>query len=318
MYFKPMGIENSVSEVLNQASAWFSEGHDVELVTVVGTFGSSPRPVGSLAAVRHDGMMAGSVSGGCVEKQLVERMRLGDTQNNLSYKISDEEAKRHGLLCGGEIELVFETITASSKLAELQARLANNIRTRRTLNLLTGNVELSDAKRSDQFEYDGDAVVNIIGPRCHLLIIGANELARFTAEFATAVDFTVTAADPRKEFRDSWPIANVTTVDAMPDDAVKAISQHEHCGVLALTHDPNLDDLALMEALELDLFYVGALGSTRSHEKRLHRLRGFDIPEDKLSSIQAPIGLSIGSRTSAEIAIAIVGELIQHRAQLNN
>ena len=313
-----MGIKNSASDVLNQAINWHNEGHSVELVTVVNTFGSSPRPIGSLAAVRHDGLMAGSVSGGCVEKQLVERMRLGQCENSVSYRIDDEEAKRHGLLCGGEIELVFETVTDSSKLVELQTRLTNNIRTRRTLNLSTGAVELSDATREDLFEYSGNTVVNVIGPRCHLLLIGANELARFTAEFAVAVDFTVTVAEPRDEFRSSWSVTNVAAVNSMPDDAVKAHSQHEHCGVLALTHDPNLDDLALMEALELDLFYVGALGSKRSHEKRIHRLKGFDIPKDKLSRIQAPIGLSIGSRTSAEIAVAIVGELILHRAKLVN
>ena len=133
-----------------------------------------------------------------------------------------------------------------------------------------------------------------------------------------AVDFTVAVAEPREEFRSSWSVVNANLVDHMPDDAVQAMSQHEHCGVLALTHDPNLDDLALMEALELDLFYVGALGSKRSHEKRLHRLKGFDITETKLSRIQAPIGLDIGSRTSAEIAISIVGELIQCRVECEN
>ena len=309
-----MGINNSLTDVLNQANTWHKDGHDVELVTVVNTFGSSPRPVGSMAAVRHDGLLVGSVSGGCIEKQLVERMRSGEHSHSTAYRISDEEAKRHGLLCGGQIELVFETLTPLSQLEELQTRMANKVRTRRTLNLATGEVQLTDAAREDKFEYQDNTVVNVIGPNYHLLIIGANELARFTAEFAIAVDFSVTVAEPRKEFLASWPSSQVAALDSMPDDAVKELSHHEHCGVLALTHDPNLDDLALMEALERDLFYVGALGSKRSHEKRLHRLRGFDITEDKLSLIQAPIGLSIGSRTSAEIAISIVAELIQHRA----
>ncbi len=310
-----MGIKSSVTDVLEHAIRWQSEGHGVELITVVKTFGSSPRPVGSLAAVRHDGHMVGSVSGGCIEKQLVEQIRSGHNPAPITYNVTDAEAKRFGLMCGGSIELLFENVSENSKLSELQQRLNRNQRTTRHLHVATGEVTLNDAAEQDQFHFDGESLINILGANYHLIIIGANELSRFTVEFAQAVDFEVSVIEPREEFNASWPIPTPTPINQMPDDAVIELARHEHCGVLALTHDPNLDDLALLEALTKNLFYVGALGSTRSHEKRLARLRHFDAPENKLDTIHAPIGVNIGSRTASEIAISIVAELVKLRAE---
>jgi len=309
-----MDIKSSLIDVLEHALKWRDEDHAVDLVTVVRTFGSAPRPVGTMAAVRHDGLLIGSVSGGCIEKQLVESIRKQGLSTSVVYRVTDAEAKRFGLMCGGEIELVFEPISERSQLHPLLARLLAGQQTTRRLDISTGTVELTDRVETDQFHMDGKTVTNPLGPNHRLILIGSNELARFTAQFASALDFEIRVCDPRKEFRATWTLNGITPIDLMPDDAVKRYATHANCAVLTLTHDPNLDDLALIESCERKLFYVGALGSSRSHEKRLHRLRGLDISEPVLKSIKAPIGLSIGSRTSAEIAVSIVAELVQARS----
>jgi len=235
----------------------------------------------------------GSVSGGCIEKQLVEALRKGGESQSVAYRISDTEAKRYGLMCGGDIELVFETVTNTSKIPQLLAGLQAGDRMKRTLELSTGEIKLSTATDADQFSWDEQTLVQILGAHHRLIIIGAGELSRFTAQFASAADFEVQVCEPREEFRQAWPLLSYAPLDKMPDDAVKEFATHTNCAVLALTHDPNLDDLALMEAM--------------------HRLRAFDYTDQQLATIHAPIGISIGSRSSAEIAVSIVAQLIQFR-----
>jgi len=296
-----MAIKNSVAEVLENAVEWLAQGYSVDLVTVAKTFGSSPRPAGTLAVVRSDGLLVGSVSGGCIEKQLVETLRKVDNTSAVAYHISDAEAKRYGLMCGGDIELIFEKVTEHSMLAEALAELNLGHRIKRTVNIEDLHVTLAPATGHVSFSWDGKYLTQIMGPSHSVIIIGAGELSRFTAQFANAVDFDVHVIEPRAEFRSAWTQRAVCTpVDQMPDDAVKQLATHNQCAVLALSHDPNLDDLALMEALERQLFYVGALGSTRSHKKRLERLSGFDYTNEQMARIHGPIGLNIGSRTSAE------------------
>jgi len=311
-----MAIKNSVIDVLEHVITWRNAGHDVNLVTVVNTFGSSPRPVGTIAAVRHDGLLIGSVSGGCIEKQLVASFQQNNTKKTVSYRINDAEAKRYGLMCGGEIELVFEQVGDVSEFRQVAQRLQQGQRVQRRVNVNTGDSSLHDAATNDRFAWDGNLLVQVFGSSQRVIIIGAAELSRYTAQFAGAADFDVIVAEPRAEFRAAWPLDSPLPIDEMPDDAVKTYATHQQCAVLALTHDPNLDDLALLEALSLDIFYVGALGSNRSHKKRIQRLQQFDVDAERLANMHAPVGLTIGSRSSAEIAIAIVAQLIQCRAEL--
>ncbi len=289
-------------------------GYRVDLATVASTFGSSPRPVGSMAAIRDDGLMVGSLSGGCVEKYLVSEQRAENSTATLSITITDEEAKQHGLLCGGRMTLLVEPVTKQSRLPELLEQLQNNQRTVRQVELGSGAVTIRKAVTEDSFTFDEHTLINPLGSTHTLILIGANELARYCTEFSAAADFNVVVIEPRASFRDSWPLASPLPLDLMPDDGVKAYALDGPFSLVTLTHDPSLDDLALMEAMENPHCFIGALGSNKSHEKRLKRLTALGANPASLERINAPVGMPIGSRTSAEIAISIVAELIHYRA----
>lgn len=331
-----MSIQNSDQEVIHIANKWLRANHSVYLVTVVRTWGSSPRPVGSIAAVRDDGELVGSVSGGCVEKQLVESLikkseQASDGEENhgiSTLHVNDEQARRYGLACGGELELVFEPINTPDALKALSDAIDNRSSVRRTVNLTTGDVSLSatvDTEPTDRtgndanitpiprFHFNGATVSKVFGADWRVLIIGAGQLSRCTAEFAMALDYEVLVCDPRPGFKEAWKVPNVAVLDLSPDDAVIQYATDANSAVLALTHDPNIDDLALLEALPSKAFYVGALGSTRNYEKRKQRLLGLGLEEHDIDRLIGPIGLDIGSRSSAEIAVSIIAHLIQVR-----
>lgn len=308
-------MKSNHQDVLESCATWLRAGHAVELVTVVRTWGSSPRPRGSIAAVREDGALIGSVSGGCVEKQLSEQFRTHDLPQLHTHTIDDEHAKRFGLACGGELQLLFETLPGVDSIDPILARLSARERVKRTVNLSTQRIVIQSAHREDEFSWDGEQMIQIFGASFRVLIIGAGELSRFTARFALALDFEVIVVDPREHFHQAWSEAGVMLLDDSPDDAVKRYAMDSQSAVLALSHDPNVDDLALVEALSGKAFYVGALGSSRTHEKRCHRLTGLDVTADALADLKAPIGLDIGGRTSAEIAVSIVAELIKVRSR---
>ena len=187
---------------------------------------------------------------------------------------------------------------------------------RREVNIGNSEAVLSPARRSDQFAWDGQTLWQVFGPSWRLLIVGAGQLSRFVAEFGRAADFDIIVVEPREQFRQAWDLAGITVLSDEPDEAVLRYASDPHSAVLALTHDPNIDDLALLEALPGKAFNVGALGSIRNYEKRIKRLAGLDVPADAIARLRGPIGLSIGSRTSAEIAISIMAELIQVRQSL--
>ena len=300
-------------EVLKTADAWIAAGHRCELVTVIRTWGSSPRPIGALLAICDDGRVVGSVSGGCIEDDLIDRVRqhglTRSTPEVVSYGISAEEAHRFGLPCGGTIELAIEPLSAASGIGELLARLdAHELLTRR-LDLATGRVTLAPAAAGAVQVLADGVLTTIHGPRWRLFIIGAGQLSRFVAQIASAMDYYVTVCDPREEYRAGWQLPGVQLVHAMPDDLVIDAKLDHRSAVVALTHDPKLDDLALMEALKSDAFYVGAIGSRVNNAKRRERLKLFDLNDAQLARLHAPIGLYIGSKTPSEIAISILAEL---------
>jgi len=327
-----MSIRNSDQEVIEVANQWLQANHTLYLVTVVRTWGSSPRPVGSIAAVRDDGELVGSVSGGCVEKQLVESLikakqqSASDAQTDAmqdvvsTLHVNDEQARRYGLACGGELELVFESFTEPTALAALAKANTQRQCLRRTVDLTTGEASLEPLANSDntlsthdQFHYDGSSVSKVFGPSWRILIIGAGQLSRYTAEFALALDYDVMVCDPRPGFKEAWQVNHVPVLDMSPDDAVTQYATDAHSAVLALTHDTNADDLALLEALPSDAFYVGALGSTRNYEKRKQRLAGLGLEPHEIDRLIGPVGLDIGSRSSAEIAVSIMAHIIEVR-----
>jgi xanthine dehydrogenase accessory factor len=300
-------------DVLKRSAAWLDEGHAVLLVTVVKTWGSSPRPEGAMLSVRDDGLLAGSVSGGCIEDDIVDRMRQLDTRQTrcetVTYGVSADEARRFGLPCGGTIQLVVEPLRRDSGIRALLREIEAGHLVRRRLDILTGEATLHPAAATDGLTYDGTTLTTVHGPRYRMLVIGASQLSQYLAQIAVGLDYQVTICDPREEYTEAWDIPGVVLVRTMPDDTVRAMHLDERCAVVALTHDPKLDDLALMEALHSPAFYVGALGSRANNAKRRERLREFDVTADEIARLHGPIGLYIGSRTPPEIAISILAEI---------
>ncbi|RZT08952.1 xanthine dehydrogenase accessory factor [Duganella sp. CF402] len=300
-------------EVLKTSAAWIASGRRCELITVIKTWGSSPRPIGATLAICEDGTVIGSVSGGCIEDDLIARVRdegiSRTTPEIVSYGITADEAHRFGLPCGGTIELSIEPLSERSRIAELLERLERHELVQRRVDLRSGEVELSKAAPGAQLQVSEQAMVTIHGPRWRLLIIGAGQLSRFLAQIATAMDYHVIVCDPREEYRAGWHVDGVQLVHDMPDDTVLTMQLDRRSAVVALTHDPKLDDLALMEALKSDAFYVGAIGSRKNNSKRRERLLEFDLTPEQLARLHGPIGLYIGSKTPSEIAISILAEM---------
>ncbi|MCQ4251280.1 XdhC family protein [Pseudomonas stutzeri] len=300
--------------VLRRARDWLREGHAVVLYTVLETWGSAPRPVGALLALRDDGRVEGSVSGGCVEDDLLARRKAvadrGAACELITYGVSKEESARFGLPCGGTLRLLEEPLTDVGWLDELLQRCADHERLLRCLDLSSGVVTLLPAGRNETLRFDGATLRAPFGPTWRLLMIGAGQLSRYTAELASGLGFEVLICDPREGYGHDWGDTAVRFVAGMPDDAVLAIEPDAHTAIVALTHDPRLDDMALLTALQSDAFYVGALGSRVNSEKRKSRLLSLGLSEGDVNRLHGPIGLPIGSRTPAEIALSLMAQVV--------
>ena len=299
-------------QVLSQARDWFAQGHKVWLVTVIETWGSAPRPPGALLCLRGDGLVVGSVSGGCVEDDLIERVRHGERVGKpslISYGVSKEEAARFGLPCGGNLRLVQEPLVAIDWIEQILERPARHELVARTLDLQTGAVAVEAAVRGEKFQFDGQRLRALFGPRWRLLIVGAGQLSRVLAHMALALDFEVICCDPREEYHLTWDVPGTTFSKDMPDDVALQLQLDAHSAVVALTHDPKLDDLVLLEALKSGAFYIGALGSRRNTAARKERLKLFDLSPAENDRLHGPVGLNLGSKTPAEIAVSILAEI---------
>jgi xanthine dehydrogenase accessory factor len=303
-------------QVLAQARDWFVGGHKVWLVTVLETWGSAPRPPGALLALRGDGLVVGSVSGGCVEDDLIERVRTGERvaqPSLIHYGVSKEEAARFGLPCGGNLRLVQEPLADVAWIDEVLARTARHELVARRLCLDTGQVQVEAGQRGERFSFEGQTLRALFGPRWRMLIIGAGQLSRVLAQMALPLDFEVICCDPREEYHLTWDVPGTHFSKQMPDDLVAELQLDPHSAVVAVTHDPKLDDMALLEALKSPAFYVGALGSRGNTAARKERLKLFDLSEAEINRLHGPIGLDLGSRTPAEIAVSILAEVVAVR-----
>jgi xanthine dehydrogenase accessory factor len=300
-------------QVLKSASEWVKAGRRVVMATVIRTWGSAPRPIGALTAIRDDGMVVGSVSGGCIEDDMILQVRSGelvrDKPATTQYGVSAEEAKRFGLPCGGTLELVLEPLTKNSGLDELLTRVERHELVMRRLDMKSGKVTIGPAKSTDLLAFDGVTLATVHGPRWRLLIIGAGQLSTFLAQMAQGLDYHVMICDPREEYAEGWNIAGVELQRGMPDEVVTEMNLDGHSAVVTLTHDPKLDDMALLEALKSPAFYVGAIGSRKNNEARRKRLAGFDLSQQEIARLHGPVGLKLGAKTPPEIAIAILAEM---------
>ena len=312
-------------QVLGQARDWLRAGESCWLATVVATYGSSPRPVGSLLTCNRDGRIEGSLSGGCVEDDLLEKLTAGqlaqDRAQFFRYGETEEEAEQLGLPCGGHLDIVVEphTPTPPSRVHfdHLVDRLAMRACVERTVLLKTGTFDYRDVEDHADLRYDHDSgvLVQTYGPQDRLFVIGTNMVSAYVAEIAIALGYDVVVCDPRPDRLEDFRVAGVNTVREMPDDAVRRYASDSHSAVVALTHDPRIDDMGLMEALKTDAFYVGAMGSDRTSANRRERLRQLDLSESEIRRLHAPIGLPIGSKTPPEIAIAVLAEITAVRKQ---
>jgi len=306
-------VDSVDTEVLRNAVAWLDAGRQATLATVVKTWGSAPRPVGAMLAIRDDGQVSGSVSGGCIEDDLIGRVRAhdlgGDKPEVVTYGVTKEQAERFGLPCGGTLQIVLEPLSSRSGLKNLLETVERHELVARTLDINSGGSALAEAKWSDILEFDGAVLKTIHGPRWRLLIIGAGQLSGYLAQMAQALDYQVTVCDPREEYTEGWSLPGAELNRGMPDDVVLALNMDAHTAVVAVTHDPKLDDMALLEALKSPAFYVGAIGSKLNNDKRRMRLAEFDLSAAEIARLHGPVGLPIGSRTPPEIAVSVLAEM---------
>lgn len=327
------------ADVIDAAAGWLAAGHGVAIATVVTTWGSSPCQPGSRLAVNDRSDFVGSVSGGCVEGEVIrvalEVMRHGASRL-LEFGVSDDDAWQVGLACGGRVEILVARATRDELEAQRGHRLARRscvlmstlpdgeqrlLETSSLAERLAGDPELvgalGAAVRTDQsvvFDRSGERIfVHVLNPSPRLVIVGAPHVALCLAPMAKTSGFEVTLIEPRAAFASRHGTAGLDVRGEWPDAALATLVPDARTAVVTLAHDPKLDDPALAAALASEAFYVGALGSRRTHEKRLARLRERGLTEGQLQRLHAPVGLPIGARTPAEIAVSILAEIVQVR-----
>lgn len=300
--------------VLQTALTWLREGRRIAIATVVQTWGSSPRPVGSWLAIRDDGQVVGSVSGGCVEDDLIRRVQTEILVRNLPemvvYGVSRVEAARFGLPCGGTLRLLVEPRPEQSILESILAAIEGHQLILREVDLRTGKSVLHTGSKTDGFSLTDHAMQTSYGPRWRMFVIGAGQLSLYVANFAVASDFDVIVIDPREEYAEGLDHKGVQFIKGMPDDVMQELGIDSHTAIVALTHDPKIDDLALIDALQSEAFYVGALGSLTTTLVRKERLREFNVTTEQLARLHGPVGLAIGALTPPEIAVSVMAEII--------
>lgn len=306
--------------VLRKSVEWLEAGHRLALATVVQTWGSAPRPLGSWLVIREDGQVIGSVSGGCVEDDLIARVRSEIMQQTrpeiVTYGVTKDEAARFGLPCGGSVRIVVEPQPDLALLRALLQRIDNKRLTVRELDLQSGISVLQDASRSDVVTCNERFMRTVYGPRWRLVVVGAGQLSQYVCQFATAADYEVVVIDPREEFIEGLDMPGVDFHRGMPDDVLLEIGIDNHTAILALTHDPKLDDMALLEALKSSAFYIGALGSRVNTAKRKERLAMFDLSPQEIARLHGPVGLFIGADTPPEVALSILAEITAAKHQV--
>lgn len=316
------------------ARAWLDQFGTIALATVIKTWGSSPVPVGGQLVIGPDEMFEGSVSGGCVEAAVItaasDVMATG-TPKVLSYGVGDETAWRVGLPCGGRIEVFVERLRGAEDAAYLDAVLA----ARRARAFLAIETHLADGRRTlhgDVGAFDGEVAQQLVGGECvlvdgpesrtfanalappvHVILIGAGHVAQVLADLAQRVGFQATVVDPRSAFSSETRFGGVPLRRDWPEEALPALGLDSRTAVITLAHDARLDDETLPIAVRSPAFYVGALGSRRTHEKRVERLAKAGLSESEIARIDAPVGMPIGAKGPGEIAVSILAAIVKAR-----
>jgi xanthine dehydrogenase accessory factor len=323
--------------IIAKALDWLAEGRRIALATVIQTWGSAPQPVGSQLLIDADGNFLGSVSGGCVEAEVITEaadvIATGEPKS-LEYGIEDNTAWKVGLACGGSIRIFVEKVEGErdSSAESLLHRLVSDVESRRQValitNLATGAQRLAYSPRDlekdlaptlgDAFRCDksialaadaGEVFINVFNPTVRLIILGAVHIAQQLVPMARALGHDVVIVDPRTAFATEERFGDAEISCEWPDEALSKIGVDARTALIALTHDPKIDDPALIHALSSNAFYVGALGSRKTHAKRAERLLKAGVASADIERIHAPIGIDIGAQGAAEIALSIIAEI---------
>ena len=319
----------NITDLPKLALDWHRTGRKVAIATVVQTWGSAPRAVGSQLAIDGEGAMEGSVSGGCVEGAvIVEALdALVDGKTRLlEFGVSDDEAFAVGLACGGEIKVLVEPVGAALPVDILEALVAaraNGQPVAYVTDLTDGQPRLSappdypERFRLDRsgVEPDGQTFVAIHNPPLRMIIVGAVHIAQHLVPMARACGYTPIVIDPRAAFGSEERFPETQIVEDWPDEALAALAPDMRTAIVTLTHDPKLDDPAIKAALRSDVFYLGCLGSTRTHAKRVARLKETGFADTDIARIHAPVGLDLGGRQPAEIAVSVMAQITQSLRQ---
>ncbi len=319
-----VATEYADKEIIKKSIELLASGSDSYLLlcTVVKTWGSSARPAGSLMIISQHNHIYGSVSGGCIEDDLQLKHKHGffdDSYIKTLHYSANEENIKINIPCGASLVICVEKITYREQFIRILDLLNAGNRVCRILDIQnqTSSLDIAD-KNTEDFFYDDITLIKTFGPAWKILVIGANQIASYILPLAQMLEFKLTICEPREDYRLAWQNQDCNLTRLMPDDAVRKFANDTFSIVLSLSHDPKLDDMALMTALELDLFYVGAIGSKKSNTARIKRLQYLDLNDNDINKLHAPIGLDISSRTPAEIAISIFAELISLKNRPKN
>ena len=313
---------SSQQQIISFVNDRLKDEKAVWLCTILKTWGSSPRPIGAMMACTLEGELVGSISGGCIEEDFLEQLRDGALKEQFNtegkpftvrYGETEAEQARLKLPCGGQLHLLLEFIEPSdvnnAVFSQLIAALENHTKISRILDLSTGKITAEDDSSEEALVIQDNKIIHSLSPMYRLLLLGAGDVAKYVAEMALALEYDVTLCDPRPKYLDNWFVEGVDTTARLPDDVVRESFSNPYSGIIALAHDPRVDDMALMEALKTDAFYVGAMGSERTSAARRERLPELGLSKDEINILHAPIGFEIASKTPAEIAISIMAEI---------
>ena len=315
-------MQSSQQQIISRVNQWLKSSKSVWLCTILKTWGSSPRPIGAMMACTPNGELVGSISGGCIEEDFLEQLRDGSLKSQydevekpliVKYGVTAEEQARLRLPCGGQLHVLLEYIDPSANNLSVFSRLAsdleNHSQVSRTVDLQSGQISATDQSNEEAVVINDSSMSHSLSPMYRLLLLGAGDVAKFVAEMALALEYDVTLCDPRENYLDNWYVDGVETTARLPDDVVRERFNNPYSGIIALAHDPRVDDMALMEALKTSAFYIGAMGSERTSAARRKRLPELGLSQAEIDLLHAPIGFEIQSKTPAEIAISIMAEV---------
>ena len=317
---------SSQQQIISFVASRLETDKSVWLCTILKTWGSSPRPAGAMMACTPDGELVGSLSGGCIEEDFLDQLQDGTLKSQyeimgkpftVRYGETEAEQARLKLPCGGQLHVLLEYNEPSGANKQvfdyLASSLENHTKVSRIVDLETGEISAADHVYDDAVVIEGGKMIHSLSPMYQLLLLGAGDVAKYVAEMALALGYNVTLCDPRPKYLDNWHVDGVKTTSRLPDDVVRERFSNSYSGIIALAHDPRVDDMALMEALKTDAFYIGAMGSERTSAARRKRLPELGLTKREIGVLRAPIGLQIQSKTPAEIAISVMAQVTMVR-----